>query len=269
MKSCLLILSLLLFAGCVISVGQTKAGPSPQQIKPTPTENPLAKALQEGNQAVTAGRYDDAIAAYDRGIALDPSQYVLFLNKAAALRLRGTQTYNQSLGPNRDQKTKDAIRRDWLAAVESAGKAMNLVEASSSSTPPADLYQARLVTLQEKALDLSLLGRIDEARLPEAAGAYHAAAELAKDPVKKNQLRNNEAWILFQALDFGKALSVYKNVLETEPENLDALYGATMAAVSSEDWKSCNAYGARFLKVAPAADRRRAEIKETLDAIPK
>ena len=106
-------------------------------------------------------------------------------------------------------------------------------------------------------------------RLPEAAGAYHAAAELAKDPVKKNQLRNNEAWILFQALDFGKALSVYKNVLETEPENLDALYGATMAAVSSEDWKSCNAYGARFLKVAPAADRRRAEIKETLDAIPK
>jgi len=65
MKSRLRILSLLLFAGCVISVGQTKSGPSSQQAKTTPTENPLAKALQGGNQAVTAGRYDDAIAAYD------------------------------------------------------------------------------------------------------------------------------------------------------------------------------------------------------------
>src|SRR5260370_42700198 len=103
MRLLLRVVLLWLVVSPVIHLGQTKSGqaaqsPPAQATKKTPPESPLVKALREGNQAFAAGHYDEAIAAYDRGIALDPAQDAFFLNKAAALRLRGSTTWNQSLG---------------------------------------------------------------------------------------------------------------------------------------------------------------------------
>ena len=280
MRLLLRVVLLWLFVGPVVHLGQTKSGqtaqsPSAQAAKQTPPENPLVKALREGNQALADGHYDDAIAAYDRGIALDPTQDAFFLNKARALRLRGATTWNQSL-KNRDQKTKDAIQRDWVAALAACSKALDIVETDSRAKPPVDpaqLGQRRLAALEEKAEILKLLLDIepatDDARLHEAIAAFQAAADLTKDPVKKNRLLYREGMLLLGTADNpGRTLSVFKSILETEPENLDALYGAAMATLMLQDGKSCKEYGARFFKAAPAVDRRRAEIKEACDAIP-
>src|SRR5258708_33483084 len=181
MRLLLRVVLLWLFVSPVVNLGQTKSGqtaqsPSAQAAKQTPPENPLVKALREGNQALADGHYDDAIAAYDRGIALDPTQDAFFLNKAKALRLRGATTWNQSL-KNRDQKTKDAIQRDWVAALAACSKALDIVEADSRAKPPVDpaqLGQRRLAALEEKAEILKLLLDItgDDARLHEAIAAF-------------------------------------------------------------------------------------------------
>src|SRR5260370_4176469 len=123
-----------------------------------------------------------------------------------------------------------------------------------------------MAALEETAEVLRLPREIeaaaDDARLREAIAAFQAAADLTKEPVKKGRLLSREGMLLLGTADNpGRPMGVFKSILETEPENLDALYGATMAALTLQDGKSCKIYGARFFKTAPATDRRRADVK--------
>src|SRR4029077_1668816 len=83
----------------------------------------LAQALAEGNTALQAGRYSDAIAAYDRGLAIDPTQMSLRWNRSVALRQRGVQNWNAST-KTRDQTLQAAARADWAAGARSADEAL-------------------------------------------------------------------------------------------------------------------------------------------------
>src|SRR5688572_18191803 len=81
----------------------------------------LSRTFKAGNEALNAGRYDEAIAAYDEGIAVR-GEPALYTNRSEALRHRGAERYNTAI-----QKTdlaarksgQDAAFKDFKDAAES------------------------------------------------------------------------------------------------------------------------------------------------------
>jgi tetratricopeptide (TPR) repeat protein len=242
--------------------------------EPTPRES-LREAFTNANADYAAGRYDAAIAGYDKALSIDPSQYAIWTSRAMAFRMRATTNFNKALAA-KDEAGKNEARKDFLTAIESANKALMFI--SIEPTPADDqgrasLAQAHVSALEEKGLSLVVIGErfSDPAALSDAIATYKSAVELASDPKKKNQLRNREGVALADKLDFAAAISLYKTVLDSDPVNLDALMGAFLACVSlpEMDVKAAREYGTRYLKAAPANDPQRQSIQGALDALPK
>jgi tetratricopeptide (TPR) repeat protein len=79
-----------------------------------------AIALKEaGNEAIKAGDYEGAVAAYTRALELDPSSAVLYHNRAVA-RLR-QQRWEDALG---DADAALALKPDYTKAVNTRGAAL-------------------------------------------------------------------------------------------------------------------------------------------------
>jgi tetratricopeptide (TPR) repeat protein len=242
--------------------------------EPTPRES-MREAFSYANEAFAAGRYDAAIAGYDKALSIDPSQYIIWTNRAMALRMRGISNYKKALA-GIDVDGKVAAKKDFLASVESTNKALLLIDALPAPADEpgrTDLALARNSALEEKAASLVIIGVNfnDQFALTDAASAYKSAADFARDPKKKTQLRNKQAETLAQKLDFPAAIAVYKTVLESDPVNVDALLGAFLATTSlpDKDIKAARDYGTRFLQAAPDNDPRRQSVQEALNALPK
>ncbi len=235
----------------------------------------MRQAFAYANEDYAAGRYDAAIEGYDRALSIDPSQYLIWTSRAMALRMRGISTYNKALA-GQFQDGKNVAKKDFLAAIESANKALALIEAlpvPADEPGRTNLALARVSALEEKGIDLQFIGEgfNDPSAFADASSAYKAAAEFAPDPGRKNRLRNKAAAVLAQKLDFPAAISIYKTVLDSDPVNVEALLGAFLATVSlpDKDVKAAREYGTRYLKAAPANDPHRQSVQETLDTLPK
>jgi len=114
------------------------AAPSlPEAAGSTPSKQDAAmqavKAKEEGNAAFKAKRYDSAISLYGRAIALDPENYVYYLNRAAACLSLETE-------------------KTWQQCVEDSSKAIVLVDAQLSKADVPKAVAAKLKSSRTKAL---------------------------------------------------------------------------------------------------------------------
>jgi tetratricopeptide (TPR) repeat protein len=256
---------------CPTLLAQTSADAS---RLPSPRES-LRQAFAEANADFAAGRYDEAISGYDEALMYDSSQYVIWTKKASAYRMRGITSFNKALAA-KDEAGKNVSKKDFLAAVESANKALALIDAvppPSDDTARANLAQARLSALEEKGSSLQVIGeRFNEPAAEEdAIAAYKAAIDLARDPQKKNALRNKEAAVFTFKGDNIGLLAISKAVLDSDAVNVEALLNAFLACVGLPDMdvKGAREYGTRYLKAAPANDPRRKDVQDVLEALPK
>lgn len=230
------------------------------------------RVLREGNEALSGGRYDEAIAKYDEGLARRPGELSYLVNKAAALRARGVARFNSAIAL-RDADTRaagrEAARRDIGDAAALAGEAV----ARLKSSPWAGTPQARLTAFSARAAALRLLaGRFDPARADEALAATYEYLRVEQAPEARLKARLELGQTLLDAGRGAHAASEYKKILAEEPDNLDAVLGAGLGLSQSGDAAACReaaVYLRRFIAQAPDGHPLKASAGEALSSLPR
>ena len=207
----------------------SQPAPKPPVRMPESAESVHAKA----QALVAAGAHEAAIAAFDESLRLDPGYVPALLGKASALaalnrRADGLDLYRKVLERNR--KNLDALRgcarllaedRRWRECLESVDEILRL--------RPNEAW-----ALEMRGDVLTNLGR-----RPEALAAYEAATAI--DPANENlrqkieEVRVDVPGLLSRALiasatgNYPQALTLFDDILEVEPTNVNALIGKAVA----------------------------------------
>lgn len=200
----------------------------------------LRQTLSSGNEALRAGRYDEAIRQFDAGLAMSPGNPVFLSNKAVALRSRGAASYNASLQSGDEAARavgKEAAGQDFREAAAVAGEAVRRMKSVSAweSLLERDAFEEnRLAALAARADALRLLAsRFDKALADEALAATYEYAEAESDGAKKMKARLDAGRMLLDAGRGVQAAAEYKKILADDPNNLDAVLGAGLALFQS------------------------------------
>lgn len=244
----------------------------------------IGRAFKAGNDALKAKNYDEAIARFDEGLQADPEHPgapALLTNKTMALNARAVDRFNAAI-KSTDDATKttsmEAAKKDWTAAKESGAKAVAMLKATPASTDPAEanstkvnLYFALLARADSTRLFVT---KVDQSQVDLGVTAYQEYIAVETDPVKKAKAQKDMAQMLFDANAFDKALVEYRKILETNPDDLDALLRSGQAlfnigAINTDKAKYQEAanYLAQFVAKAPDTDPLKADAKAILDAL--
>jgi len=244
----------------------------------------IGRAFKAGNDALKAKNYDEAIARFDEGLQADPEHPgapALLTNKTLALNARAVDRFNAAI-KSTDDATKttsmEAAKKDWTAAKESGAKAVAMLKATPASTDPAEanstkvnMYFALLARADSTRLFVT---KVDQSQVDLGVTAYQEYIAAETDPVKKAKAQKDMAQMLFDANAFDKALVEYRKILETNPDDLDALLRSGQAlfnigAINTDKAKYQEAanYLAQFVAKAPDTDPLKADAKAILDAL--
>jgi len=187
-----------------------------------PVQNNWGKALQQ------AGRWDEALAAYERAMLLDPRHGDSFNNAATIYHLRGEKLVAAG--------KKEQAHALFLLAVERYIKALQLYPNYAEIHQNLAAVYANLQDLPsairayEEALDIdstrgdtwSNYGQAlyKDGRLDEAAHAFKNAMQLLPEqPEPYNNLGN----IYAERADYTASIHWYQQALERDPEHRDAV----------------------------------------------
>lgn len=242
----------------------------------------LNRTFKAGQEALGARRWDDAIAAFKEGLAADPDQDALLVGLAEALRLRGADRYNAALKIKDDEAAKDAAiksaQQDWREAAAAATKAVEIVKKKPASSEPfaqKQQDQNKLAALDVRAKSMLLfVSKVDATQADAGAAAFQDYIAAETDPLKKAKAQNDLAKMLLDAGAADKALAEYEKILESNPDNVDALIGAGLAlyniAYASNDkakFQAAANYLQRFVDKAPDTNPLKADAKAVLEEV--
>jgi tetratricopeptide (TPR) repeat protein len=240
----------------------------------------IGRTFRAGNEAAKAGNFDEAIRQFDEGLSADPEQPALLTNKANALKLRGVNKYNEALKATDDAaKTAGfaAAKADFTAAKDTSAKAVELIKKhAAAATDPTEQQRQnlnKLAALNVYAETMRLfVTKVDGSQADAGAAAFQEYLAIETDPERKAKAEQALAQMLFDANAFDKALLQYQKILETNPDNLDALLRSGMAlfnigAMNNDKAKYQEAanYLARFVEKAPDTDAMKADAKAILE----
>jgi tetratricopeptide (TPR) repeat protein len=231
----------------------------------------LPVVFKAANEAFNAKNFDLAISTYDQAIEIDPSEAVVYRNKAIALRSRGVDKYNTA-AKAKDQAGKDAARADLKLATETMEKAISLYR-----TPQADRVAAATPDAN-KADDLDYLFQRAEAyrvalqtsaAVDTEAGikAFQEYIAAETDAAKKTKAEAALGDALFFGGRVDESIAAYKAILAVSPNNLDAIYGLGLA-LASDPTGAKTAEGRdmlqQFASKAAATDPRKQMAEEAV-----
>jgi tetratricopeptide (TPR) repeat protein len=242
------------------------------------------RTFKAGNEALKTKNYDLAVAQFDEGLAADPEHPgapALLTNKTLALTARGVEKYNAAVKATDDAaKTSgiEAAKKDWQAANESSSRAVTLLKARPVPADPAqannfkvNLYFALLARADAARLFVT---KVDQTQIEAGVTAYNDYMAVETDPAKKSKAEHDMAQMLFDANSFDRALAQYQKILETSPDDLNALLRAGQAlfnigAINNDKTKYQDAanYLARFVEKAPDTDPLKSDAKAILDTL--
>lgn len=235
----------------------------------------LSQILKSGNEALLAGRYDEAIRQFDAGLTLSPGNPSFLANKAVALRSRGVGRYNASLQPGDEAAQaagREAARQDFSDAAAFAGEAarrMQSVPAWESSWDRGAYETNRLAAFAARADALRLLAsKFDKARADEALEAIYQYAEVEPDGAKRAKAQLDAGQMLLDVRQGERAAAEYKKILADDPNNLDAVLGVGLALFQSGDktrYREAASHLRRFVERAPEGHPLRGSAKDALD----
>jgi len=249
----------------------------------------IGDAFKNGNAALTAKNYDEAIRLYDTGISADPDHPgipSLLTNKASALRSRGVEKYNAAIqNKDNDGKTAaiDAAKADFKAAAEAANRAVELFNKQPAGTTPDEQKQQTLnkyFALSGRAESMRLfVTKVDPGQADAGATAFVEYMAVETDPVKKAKAQLDLAQMLLDAGAADKAVVEFQKVLAEKPDDPDANLGIGLALFSSGDkakYQEAANYLQKFVDKAPDTHKFKtdakavlAELKSTENVVPE
>jgi len=238
-------------------------------------ENRLNEILMSGNEALAAGRYDEAIRQFDAGLALGPGNPALLTNKSHALRSRGVVRFNASLqlGDEAEKAAvREAARRDWREAADLGIQSVRQMKSADLSEMWFDksAYEMnRRAACSARAEALRLLAsKFDKTLADEALAAIHEYAEVERDAETRAKARLAAGQMLLDTARGEQAAAEYRKVLADDPDNLDAVLGVGLALFQSGDkarYREAASHLRRFVEAAPENHPLRKSAKDTLD----
>ena len=236
----------------------------------------VMRTFTAGNDALNAGRLDEAIAAYREGLKVRPEEPALLSNLAEALRRRGINSWNQGLqaqGATKDQK-QTAAKSDWTEAAASAAKALQAL----SKVPPdqqqhAAFLPTKTAAASARALAMRLVAtKVDRTQSSAAWDANVEYASLATDAADKSKLKGEGLQMLFDAGAYDQAILHSRAVLKEEPQHLDANRVLGLALFASGDkvkMQEALPHLQQYLDKAPSTDPMRETVREAIEFIKK
>ena len=244
----------------------------------------IERAFKAGNEAMKAKNYDAAITQYDEGLAADPEHPgapALLTNKSMALNSRAVDRFNNAVKAGDDAaKTAgiEAAKKDWQAAAEAGAKAVTMLKANPVPTDPTAVQSAKtnlyFALLARADATRFFVSKVDTTKVDEGVAAYQEYIAAETDAVKKAKAERDLAQMLFDSNVFDRALVQYQKILETSPDDLDALLRAGQAlfnigAINSdkEKYQEAANYLARFVDKAPDTNPFKADAKAILDTL--
>ena len=186
------------------------------QEHPSATESDDAAALiSRGNTLLRSNRFAEALANYDRVLAIQPASVEALNNRAVALQelKRGDEalkSYNRALAIQPNNAELHYNRGDVLRELN------RLDDALASYDQAATLVPTHVEALNNRALILQELKRFDE-----ALASYERAIAVKPDYVEALYNRGNALMALNR---FDEALESYDRALAINPEQAGALH---------------------------------------------
>jgi tetratricopeptide (TPR) repeat protein len=258
--------------------------------KITEANEVISRTFKAGNEALTAAgtlskekkseeavqKYTEAITQYDEGLAADPEQPAILTNKAVALKGRGVEKFNTTVrATNLDDAAKNAglqaAKDDFKAAADASTKAVNMIKAMPVPTDPQDVgrynankYAAMLTQAESMRLYVS---KADPTQAEAGLAAYKDYLAVEMDPAKKAKAQLDMAQMLLDAGAADKALTEFKAILATQPDNPEANLGAGLALYAGgekEKFQEAANYLQHFVDVAPDTNPMKADAKAIL-----
>jgi tetratricopeptide (TPR) repeat protein len=234
----------------------------------------IARTFKDGNAALMAKNYDEAIKQYQEGLAADAAQSALLTNQAVAYKARGVEKYNAGVSAKDDAaKTAnlEAAKSDFKAAAAASAKAAALIKALAVPTAGAELERYngnRLASYSTNAEAMRLLvTKVDGTQADAALAAFKDYIAVETDPVKKAKAQLDSAQMLLDAGAVDKSYAEFHTILEAQPDNPDANLGAGLSLFASGDktkYQEAANYLQHYVDVAPDAHKFKADAKAIL-----
>ena len=96
--------------------------------KRVPNPKTAQEAKERGNVALASGNYDEAVAMYSIGIAMDPRNHVLYSNRSAA------HAHMRRFGKAKDNAAECVeISPDWWKGYVRLGQAVEMVDGAAAA----------------------------------------------------------------------------------------------------------------------------------------
>lgn len=243
----------------------------------------IARANKEGGDAYAAKDYDTAILKYTEGIDADPdfigSAPIFYNNRSAALTQRAINNFNRLVkvtDPAEKLAGMPAVKKDFADAVDGYVKSWNMLKAATPEpNAKAAIETHKLTALRgakEAMVKATQTEQIDPSLVEAAKSLLPEYSAVETDPVKKHEasmVLGHMYRILEKRED---AVVAYKKVLETSPDDVDALAYAGIMLVDlgwlKDNDKELSQEGANFLQkfvsVAPDTHKLKAGAVEYL-----
>ena len=237
----------------------------------------IAEAFKNGNAALTAKNYDEAIKQYDTGLGVDPEHpgvSSLLTNKSAALRARAVDRYNAAIQSKDDAaKTSgiEASKADFKAAADAANQAVELIKKQAMPTDPNEQKQQvtnKYFALSARAEAMRLfVTKVDATQADAGATAFQEYMAVETDPVKKSKAQFDLAQMLLDSGSADKAIVEFQKILTEKPEDPDANLGIGLALFSTGDkakFQDAANYLQKFVDKAPDTHKFKNDAKAIL-----
>ncbi|HXI23049.1 MAG TPA: tetratricopeptide repeat protein [Pyrinomonadaceae bacterium] len=237
----------------------------------------VSDAFKNGNTALMAKKYDEAIALYDTGLNADPEHPgapSLLTNKSAALRSRAVDRYNTAIQSKDDAaKTSglESAKADFKAAAEAANRAVELLNKQPAATDPEQQKQAaanKYFALNSRAEAMRLfVTKVDATQADAAVTAFQEYMAAEPDPVKKSKAQFDLAQMLLDSGSADKAIVEFQKILTEKPDDPDANLGIGLALFSTGDkakFQEAANYLQKFVDKAPDTHKFKNDAKAVL-----
>jgi tetratricopeptide (TPR) repeat protein len=225
----------------------------------------MKKFFDQGRQLAQNKDYTGAVTAFNEAAKLDAEQQAVWANLSLALFNRGATQLNAG--------QRDPAKQDFADSVNAASKAIALLDAQSS-----DPAKANDPNLKKNKIDYLNLRIKPAAVLAERFGDpahseilvkdYQKIIDLSDDPEVKKATKAKIAQGFFQMGKLPESTAIYEEILQADPNNLDALYGLGLnLSLDPSKSKDAAALWKKFLEKAPATDSRVAMVKEGIQTL--
>jgi tetratricopeptide (TPR) repeat protein len=240
----------------------------------------IQATLKEGNEAFNAKNYELAVAKWTEGINADPnfvgSAPILLNNKGTALKIMGVDYYNRAVKSS-DPAEKADLTGKAKASLEGAVDAFSNSWKIIKDAPAADTAnQPNLEAAKYGALSgltdayrLVVITKVNPAKAADAKDAFDAYIAIETDAAKKAKAQLTYADIMRETGDSEKAIAGYRVVLQSSPDNAEAmaglglsLFNAGVVASNKEQMQEGLNYMTKYIETAPIAATDSQSTKE-------